>query len=147
MKNKLLIIILMLNLSANARELSWNWWPTGIEDGVPANLDTLKYNVGLSAVASSGQYAPFWLQSNTNGDISASPFSGNLSVGIYKESVHPNRWWDYDFAVQLTGRAQSPITTSTLAIQQKQVTGYFNMAYAHVRLFIFDITADRKSVV
>ena len=88
---------------------------------------------GLSGVASSGKVAPFWLQSNMNGDVSCNPYSGNLTAGIYKEAVHPERWWDYDFAVQLTGRVPW--------------TGYFNLAYAHVRLYIFDITAGIKPII
>lgn len=148
MKNKwLVILLLLLSANASARELSWNWWPTGLRDSVSAGDDTLRYHLGLSAVAASGKFAPFWLQSNTNGDVSSSPFSGNLSAGIYKEAAHPDRWWDYDFAVQLTGRLQSPIAGSTFETQQSMATGYFNLLYAHVRLFVFDITAGIKPMI
>ena len=91
----------------------------------------------MSAVASSGKYAPFWLHHNMNGDVSMSPYSGNLNAGIYKEAKHDERWWDYDFAVQLTGRVEYP----------KSGTGYFNQLYAHVRLFVFDITAGIKPMI
>ena len=148
MKNKLLIILCVLCTSlGNARELSWAWWPTGLRDDVSAGEDTLRWMVGVSALASSGKYAPFWLQSNTNGDVSSSPFSGNLTAGIYKEAAHPERWWDYDFAVQLTGRLQSRIPDSKFAMQQRIGTGYFNLAYAHVHLFVFDITAGIKPMI
>jgi len=141
LKNKIFIIVCLLCASmVSARELSWSWWPTGLRDDVSAGADTLRYIGGVSAVASSGKYAPFWLQSNCNGDVSSSPFSGNLTAGIYKEAIHPERWWDYDFAVQLTGRLQSPIAGSEFETQQKIGTGYFNLAYAHVRLFLFDLT-------
>ena len=132
---------------AIAGELSWEWWPTGIRDSVNAGGDTLRWQAGVHAVASSGSFAPFWLQSNMNGDVSSSPFSGNLSAGIYKESVHPERWWDYDFAVQMTGRVQSPVAGSPFELLQKRGTGYFNLAYAHVRLFVFDITAGIKPMI
>ena len=147
MKNKFLIILLVLSASVEARELSWDWWPTGLQTGVSAKEDTLRYTIGLGAVASSGKYAPFWLQNNMNGDISSSPFSGNLTAGIYKEAVHPERWWDYDFGIQLTGRLQSPIPGSAFDIQQQYGTGYFNQLYAHVRLYIFDITAGIKPMI
>lgn len=137
MKNKLLLIGLLLSACVGARELSWKWWPTGLQDSVPAGQDTLRWTMGIHAVASSGKYAPFWLISNTNGDVSSSPYSGNLTAGIYKEAVHDARWWDYDFGVQLTGRAEYP----------KTGTGYFNQLYAHVRLFIFDITAGIKPMI
>ena len=130
-----------------ARELSWNWWPTGIREGVSASCDTLRYDLGVKAIASSGKYAPFWLQSNTNGDVSSSPYSANLCVGIYKDAVHPERWWDYDFSIQLTGRVQSPIPESAFAIQQHTTTGYFNQLYAHVRLYLFDITVGIKPLI
>lgn len=147
MRNKLLIIVFLLSASANARDLSWDWWPTGIVDGVSARADTLQYNIGVSALASSGRFAPFWLQSNMNGDISSSPFSGNVSAGVYKQAVHNERWWDYDFAVQLTGRVQSRIPGSAFDMQQRMTTGYFNQLYAHLRLYIFDITAGIKPMI
>ncbi|MBR4519818.1 MAG: hypothetical protein IKO63_00200 [Paludibacteraceae bacterium] len=147
MKNKLLIIVLLLSASANARDLSWDWWPTGIVDGVSAGADTMQYNIGVSALASSGRFAPFWLQSNMNGDISSSPFSGNVSAGVYKQAVHNERWWDYDFAVQLTGRVQSRIPGSAFDMQQRMTTGYFNQLYAHLRLYVFDITAGIKPMI
>ena len=129
--------MLLLSATVNARELSWDWWPTGICDSVSSGEDTLRWTAGISAVASSGRYAPFWLVSNTNGDVSASPYSGNLTAGIYKEAKHDARWWDYDFAVRMTGRAEYP----------KRGTGYFNQLYAHVRLYIFDITAGIKPMI
>ena len=138
---------MLLCVSVNARELSWRFWPTGIQDGVSAGEDTLRWMAGVSAVASSGKYAPFWLQSNTNGDVSSSPFSGNLTAGIYKDAVHPERWWDYDFGIQMTGRVQAPIPGSAIPAQQKYGTGYFNQLYAHVRLYIFDITVGIKPMI
>ena len=131
----------------SARELSWTWWPTGIRDDVSAGMDTLRYGWDVSALASSGRFAPFWLQCNRNGDVSSSPYSGNLSLAIYKQDVHPERWWDYDFAVQLTGRVQSRIPGSAFPIQQRVITEYANLAYAHVRLYIFDLTAGIKPMI
>lgn len=132
-----MLIVLIACSCVQARELNWNWWPTGLCDSVSAGEDTLRWMAGVSAVASSGKYAPFWLVSNTQGDVSSSPFSGNLTAGIYKEAKHDERWWDYDFGVQLTGRAEYP----------KTGIGYFNQLYAHVRLYIFDITAGIKPMI
>lgn len=137
MRNRLLFIGLLLSACVSARQLSWDWWPTGIQDSVSAGQDTLRWMAGVSAVASSGESAPFWLQSNMNGDVSASPYSGNLTAGIYKEARHNERWWDFDFSVQMTGRVEYP----------KKGTGYFNQLYAHVRLFIFDVTAGIKPMI
>ena len=138
MKSRFLVIVLLLSTALEARELSWDWWPTGLQDGVSAKEDTLRYLFGLSGVASYGKYTPFWLQSTVNGDVSSHPFSGNLTAGIYTEAVHPERWWDYDFGVQLTGRCPG---------MNGPATGYFNQLYAHVRLFVFDITAGIKPMI
>ena len=101
--------------------------------------DTLLYTGSLSGVASYGTTAPFWLQTNRNGDITASPFSGNLTAGIIKPATCPNRWYDYDFAVTLTGRLQSR-TDAVIPAMNTLGTGYTNLAYAHARLYIVDIT-------
>lgn len=132
---------------SGARELSWDWWPTGIHDDVPTHGDTLFYHLGVRATASSGKFAPFWLQSNMEGDVSSSPYSGNLRAGISKAATQPTRWWDYDFAVELTGRIQSPVSGSKFDIQRHAVTGYFNRLYAHVRLYIFDVTVGIKPMI
>ena len=137
MRSRLLFIGLLLSACIGARDLSWDWWPTGIQDSVPAGQDTLRWMAGISAVASSSESVPFWLQSNMTGYVSASPYSGNLTAGIYKEAQHDERWWDYDFGVQITGRAEYP----------KKGTGYFNQLYAHVRLYIFDVTAGIKPLI
>ena len=64
LKNNLLAFILLFSLAVQGRELSWEWWPTGIRDSVTAGADTLRYGFGVSGIASSGKFAPFWLQSN-----------------------------------------------------------------------------------
>ena len=138
---------MLLTTALQARELSWRWFPTGIRDSVSAGNDTLRYDAHAYAVLSSGRYAPFWLQSNMHGDISCSPYSGNLSAGIYKTAQHPERWWDYDFAVQATMRMQSRINDSPFDFQRRPATGYLNLAYAHVRLYIFDITVGIKPMI
>ena len=143
MKNKLLVILLLIATTVTARELSWRWWPTGISDSVVAT-DSIRYTAELQAVASSGQFAPTWMQSLEDGHVSASPYSGSLSVGIVKPATAPNRWYDYDFGVELAGRVQQPVTGSPWPQLQNYGTGYFRQLYAHVRLYLFDITAGIK---
>lgn len=136
LKSKIVAILLLFFCSClSARNLSWNWWPTGIRDSVAAGGDSLLYIGSVSALSSSGQTAPTWLQANRNGEISSLPHSGNISLGIIKPATRPNRWFDYDGGVALTGR---------LAGTPTQGTGYFSLLYAHVRLYIFDITAGVK---
>lgn len=140
MKNNILLYILFTYLATcHTLAQDWQWWPLGLTH---ENLsgDTLYYNAEILGVVSSGTYAPFWLQSNCNGNISASPYSGNISAGINKPATQPKRWYDYDFAVQVTGRVQSDIPIS-FAPYMKTFTGYFNQLYAHFRLYIIDVTA------
>ena len=35
--------------------------------------DTIRYEAGISTVASTGQYAPFWLHNNNYGKIASTP--------------------------------------------------------------------------
>ena len=133
LKSKWFVILLLCCSCVQARELSWKWWPTGIQDSVSAGADTLRWMAGIRFAISSGDCTPSLMHANTYGDVSTSAISGNLSGGIYKEAVHNERWWDYDFGVQLTLRAPER--------NQILLGGYFNQLYAHVRLYIFDITA------
>lgn len=140
MKSRLLAILTFLLSLPPLMAGGWDWWGLPITDSV-VTRDTLLYQVQALGVASSGRFAPFWLQSNRNGNISASPYSGNLTAGIIKPATSPQRWFDYDFGVQLTGRAQSAIADSPWSTQRRPLTGYFNLLYAHARLYIVDITA------
>ena len=139
MNRKLLFIVLLLCASAQARELSWNWWPTGIRDSVSAKEDTLRWTAGLSFIGATGAHTPFWLQSNENGEFGDYAINGNITAGIYKQAVHPERWWDYDCGVRLTGYCPAPT--------KSHLSGQINLLYAHVRLYIFDITAGFKPMI
>ena len=101
--------------------------------------DSLYYTLQLTGVASHGKFAPFWLQTNRQGDIAPSPYSGNLQVGILKPASQPHRWFDYDFALSLTQRWQS-LSDAIHPAMNRTATGYLNLAYAHARLYIVDIT-------
>ena len=100
--------------------------------------ETLLYTGEVSALSSSGKTAPTWMQANRNGDISSLPHSGNLSLGIVKPATRPNRWFDYDGAVVLSGRVAGVQSGDP---KQIEGTGFFRALYAHVRLYIIDITA------
>lgn len=122
---------------------AWNWWPLPMANPDTAK-DSIQYLLSLSAASSSGTYAPFWLQTNRNGNIAPAPHSGNLTAGIFKAPTRPNRWYDYDFGVVLTGRLQSRMSS----VPDERIggigTGYANLLYAHVRLYIVDVTVGIK---
>lgn len=111
-----------------------DWWPVAIHHTDSAR-DTIYYAAEISAVASSGD-APLWIQAMENGNISSSPYSGNITAAVFKQATRPCRWYDYDFGVALTGR-----------IDTRRITGYFRSLYAHARLYIVDITVGIKPLV
>ena len=119
-------------LCAALPALAWKPWPLPMDSADRAQ-DTIAYGAMLTAVTSTGDYAPFWLQTNRNGAISYRPHSGNLSAYIGKEATRPNRWWDYDFGLELIGQ-----------LHTKGGTGFLQQCYGHVRLYVFDITAGIK---
>ena len=101
--------------------------------------DSLYYVGEVSALSSSGEQAPTLMWHNSQGNLSLHPHSGNLSVGIVKQATRPNRWFDYDFGVELTGRVSG--TQRNVTAPEIAGTGYFRELYAHARLYIVDITA------
>ena len=135
LKNRKIVIVLFCTWASILSAQRWDWWPLAINDTVPTS-DTILYQSYLSGIASSGKEVPFLLRANHHGNISQSPYSGNISMGIFKPASCPTRWWDYDFGVQLTGRFGSD-----------DITGYFEHLYAHARLYIVDITAGIHPMV
>lgn len=92
-----------------------------------AQSDTIKYDISLSGLTSSGIYSPFWLQSNQYGKILSSPSSANLSFGFAKDYKSPSRIFDYSFNANLLFQTDKTITTI-----------YFHELYTKARLFFFD---------
>ncbi len=150
---KYLLSILFLSFTCSLLALeptpaAWNWWPLAIDfkeklcqQADTTATDTLHYDVELLGVSSTGEYAPFFLQTNRNGNIAPSPHSINLSAGVNKAATHPYRWLDYDFAVQMTNRIAFTAHGSPLTAHSSSLTAYFNQLYAHARLLFVDITA------
>lgn len=124
-----IVLLLPLLLGSALTAAAWDFWPLPMAQPDSAR-DTLSCAVSLTGIASSGRYAPFLLQSNRNGTVSAAPFSGNLTVGIQKNPTRPCRWFDYDFAAEYT-----------LRIDPQRFNYFFNRLYAHLRLYVVDITA------
>jgi hypothetical protein len=129
LKNKFFILLLCCFCVSVVNAQKWNWWPLMIDGSVEC-ADTIFYHTQLSAVASSGEAAPFLFRTNHRANISSSPYSANISAGIKKMPTCHTRWWDYDFAVQLTGR-----------VGTHDLTAYFQQLYAHTRLWVVDLTA------
>lgn len=133
---RLRVIGLLLVLSVHM--YAWDWWPLPMAEPDTAR-DSMFYTGGISVLSSSGTTAPSLFWHNSYGEISSLPHSGNIHAGIIKPATRPNRWFDYDFGIVLSGR----IAGSHLNTVPRQLagTGYFCQLYAHVRLYIVDVTA------
>ena len=133
MKTKHLIILVSW-LLVGTHLYGADWWPVAMHTPDTAG-DTISYAAEVSTVVSSGA-VPLWIQALEDGNISAAPYSGNITAAVYKRATRPCRWYDYDFGVALTGRFDT-----------QRTTGYFRSLYAHTRLYIVDITAGIKPLV
>ena len=133
MKTKHLIILVSW-LLVGTHLYGADWWPVAMHTPDTAG-DTISYAAEVSTVVSSGA-VPLWIPALEDGNISAAPYSGNITAAVYKRATRPCRWYDYDFGIALTGRFDT-----------QRTTGYFRSLYAHTRLYIVDITAGIKPLV
>ena len=98
-----------------------------------AQNDTIKYDVTLSGLVSSGTYSPFWLQSNQYGKISSSPSSTNILAGLSKEYGTHKKLFDYGFKANVL--VQTDFSTSNV---------YFHELYAKARFSVFDLAIGSR---
>jgi len=128
------IILLCCAVQVNA----WDWWPLPMAQPDTCR-DSLLYVGTIRAISSAGMQAPSLLWHNSGGEISVMQHSATISAGIVKPATRPNRWFDYDCAIVLSGRFGGDPATA-----QTDITGFFSQLYAHARIFIVDITAGIK---
>ncbi|MDD4969978.1 MAG: capsule assembly Wzi family protein [Paludibacter sp.] len=93
-----------------------------------AQSDTVRYDVDVQGVASSGTYSPFWLQNREYGKIASSPTSADVMVGFSKEFGSKTRLFDYGFKADLL-----------LQIYDKKTLAYFHELYLKTRFSVFDL--------
>lgn len=98
-----------------------------------AQSDTIRYDITLTGLSSTGKYAPFWLQNRQYGKTSTEPASGGLLVGVYKDFGDKKRIFDYGF------KANGLIRTDRIHTDY-----YFQEYYAKARLFVFDFIAGAR---
>lgn len=149
MKSKYTIALWLCIWTSSLFAQQWNWWPLTIND-TTACADTIQYHAYVSALASSGNKAPFLLRANQYGNIAQTPYSSNFSAAVYKRATCPTRWWDYDFGVQLTGQTNTDPKRNSgdnIIYPTTMITGYFEQLYAHTRLYILDLTAGIKPII
>jgi hypothetical protein len=98
-----------------------------------AQNDTIKYDVTLMGLTSTGVYSPFWLQSRQFGKISSHSNSADVMLGINKEYGNSGRLFDYGFKADLL-----------LQTDKKNTNLYFHELYAKVRFSVFDLTVGSR---
>jgi hypothetical protein len=98
-----------------------------------AQSDTIRYDITLSGLAATGEYAPFWLQNRQYGKTSIQPLSTGLLVGISKDFNPQKRIFDYAF------KASGLLRSDKLHTEY-----YFHEYYAKARLFVFDFVAGAR---
>jgi len=101
-----------------------------------AQNDTIKYDVGFLGMASSGKYAPFWLQSDQYGKISSTPFSAGILAGVSKEFGPKKGLFDYRFKANLL-----------LQTDKDKTTAVFHEYYVHARFSVFDFIVGAREEV
>lgn len=94
----------------------------------------LKYQLDYNGILSTGEHAPFWLQTNKFGKIANDPFSTNLGASIYKELTQKDALFDYGF--------NADIQLRTGNLQKTEV--YIQQLYLQSRWWIFDLTIGAK---
>ncbi len=98
-----------------------------------AQTDTVSYRLDLYGLASSGDFAPFWLQNQQYGKISSAAVSTGAILGISKEFNHRNKWFDYGFGASALVRTDANASTA-----------YFHQLYAKVHSWIIDFEAGMR---
>ena len=101
--------------------------------GIQAQNDTIKYDISMLGVASTGSYAPFWLQSKSYGEISSSPTSADLLLGISKDFSQSKRFFNYGF------KANFLVQTC-----KNQTNTYFHEYYAKAHFLVFDVVVGAR---
>lgn len=101
-----------------------------------AQNDTIKYEVGVMGVGSTGVSSPFWLQANSYGAVSEKPFSAYLQAAINKDFGTPNRLFDYGFKANLLLRNDANKTEA-----------YFHELYAKARFSVLDLIVGSRQEI
>ena len=101
--------------------------------GVSAQNDTIKYDINMLGVASSGTYSPFWLQNKSYGKIASSPYSADFLLGVSKDFDKGSKNFDYGF------KADFLVQTN-----QSKTNTYFHEYYAKARFLVFDFIVGAR---
>jgi len=101
-----------------------------------AQNDTIKYDVDLIGITSSGKSSPFWLQSKSYGKIVSAPQSADIVLGVSKDFDKSKRLFDYGFKANLLSQTYNSKTNV-----------YFHELYAKARFSVFDLIIGSREEI
>lgn len=111
---------------------------------LPVLRDTVRYSVVLGGLYSSGQYAPFWLQSLNYGRVYHTPTTAYGSVSILKDYGHSGRIIDWGFGADFMARTDMEINGIYSPLKKDF---YFQELYAKARFMSLQIIAGAKEEI
>lgn len=100
---------------------------------IEAQNDTIRYDVTLMGLTSTGDNSPFWLHSRQFGKITSASNSADVMFGINKEYGNRKGLFDYGFKANLL-----------LQTDNKNTNLYFHELYAKARLSVFDLIVGSR---
>jgi len=107
-----------------------------ISSHINAQNDSIKYEVGITGVTSTGSDSPFWLQSRSYGAIASAPHSANLMLGISKNLGNSTRLFDYGFKADFLFQTYDNKTNT-----------YFHELYVKARFLVFDLIVGSREEI
>ena len=111
---------------------------------LPVLRDTVRYSVALGGLYSSGQYAPFWLQSLNYGRVYHTPTTAYGSVSILKDYGQRGRIIDWGFGADFMARTDMEINGIYSPLKKEF---YFQELYAKARFMSFQIIAGAREEI
>lgn len=109
----------------------------GLVTKTAAQGDSIKYNIGIMGLESTGKSSPFWFHSNQFGTISNDSASANLWVGISKEFSAKPKLFDYGF--KLNALLQTTSSGKTDA--------YLHELYVQARFSVLNLIIGSKEEI
>ncbi len=110
----------------------------------PVLHDTVRYAVTLGGLYSSGQFAPFWLQSLNYGKVFHTPTTAYGSLLVLKDYGYRGRILDWGFGANFLSRTDMEVNGIYSPIKKEF---YFQELYAKARFMSFQLIAGAKEEI
>lgn len=110
----------------------------------PVLHDTVRYAVTLGGLYSTGQFAPFWLQSLNYGKVYHTPTTAYGSLSVLKDYGYRGRILDWGFGANFLSRTDMEVNGIYSPIKKEF---YFQELYAKARFLSFQLIAGAKEEI